>query len=85
MPWSSDEGKGWMLDRIRWHAAQPQAAPLSIPLGEYPQGECEGNPHEAHLVTWTHVDVCEQLSGVTEGSFSVTSSMGCYEAPAAGR
>jgi hypothetical protein len=203
MPWSSDEGKGWMLDRIRWHAAQPQAAPLSIldvgpgagtyakliygdlvphgalghaaewagpvlprpvldaveihepyvqrfrldqlyhrvfvedarsflalmatkqanewdliilgdvlehmpvddavelwdnarkvarravllsiPMGEYPQGECEGNPHEAHVATWTHMDVCERLSGVTAGAFSVTSSMGCYEAPAAGR
>lgn len=29
----------------------------SIPLGEYPQGEWQGNPHEAHLATWTDDDV----------------------------
>jgi 2-polyprenyl-3-methyl-5-hydroxy-6-metoxy-1,4-benzoquinol methylase len=36
---------------------------LSIPIIDYPQGEYEGNPHEAHLATWTH-DGCLALPGV---------------------
>jgi len=30
---------------------------ISIPIGDYPQGEFEGNPHEAHKSTWSVEDV----------------------------
>lgn len=47
------EGRAMVL-RIPWRSAL-----VSIPLGPYPQGESEGNPHEAHRSTWTARDVCE--------------------------
>ena len=30
---------------------------ISIPLGEWKQGEVEGNPFERHLTTWTHQEI----------------------------
>lgn len=42
-------------------AAARVAVIASLPLGEYPQGEWQGNPHEAHLATWTDDDVAEHL------------------------
>lgn len=30
---------------------------ISVPIGEYPQGEFEGNPYEAHLATWGRSDL----------------------------
>lgn len=30
---------------------------VSLPIIEWHQGECEGNPHEAHLHHWTHDDI----------------------------
>ncbi len=39
---------------------------LSLPIIDYPQGACEGNEHEAHLVDWTHGKVMSELDGVTD-------------------
>lgn len=48
---------------------------LSIPLGEYVQGEIDGNGHETHLATWQHEDVlaalgeCDHWIGTTVGVY----------------
>lgn len=42
-----------MVLRLPWRYAL-----ISIPLGPYPQGPSEGNPHEAHLSTWSADEVC---------------------------
>lgn len=36
----------------------------SVPIGEYPQGEYLGNPHEAHVDTWKTKDELTQIPGV---------------------
>lgn len=43
---------------IHW----PGIAFISVPIGEYPQGEYEGNPYEAHLATWEQEDL-EAIDG----------------------
>jgi SAM-dependent methyltransferase len=42
----------WMVERFEWRYAV-----LSLPVTEYPQGEYMGNPHEAHVATWSAQDV----------------------------
>ncbi|MGV8972194.1 MAG: methyltransferase domain-containing protein [Rhodoglobus sp.] len=37
---------------------------LSLPIIEWEQGECEDNPHEAHLHVWDHEQVLD-LPGIT--------------------
>jgi Methyltransferase domain len=37
---------------------------LSLPIVEYPQGEVDGNQHEAHLHTWSHESVLAELDGI---------------------
>jgi glycosyltransferase involved in cell wall biosynthesis/SAM-dependent methyltransferase len=34
---------------------------ISVPIGEYPQDEYMGNPHEAHLDTWSVADIMTDL------------------------
>ena len=53
-----------------WNKARMVAGPdglvlLSSPIGEFPQGEEEGNIHEAHLTTFSMGDL-QGLSGVLE-------------------
>ena len=50
---------------------------LSIPLGHHPQGECEGNPYEAHIVdNWTD-DKVRQAFGEPRWS-NISQWMGVY-------
>lgn len=50
---------------------------VSIPIGHHPQGECEGNPHEAHVVDdWTDERVRETFGQPTWGA--VDGSIGVY-------
>ena len=37
---------------------------LTLPVHPYPQGECEGNPHEAHVAQWTVADVLASFAGI---------------------
>lgn len=46
--------------------AARQAVFLSIPIVEYPQGPSHGNPHEAHVHTWTAEMVLADLPGIVE-------------------
>ena len=55
-----------------WTKARMLAGPegivlLSSPIGEFPQGEEEGNIHEAHLTTFSMEDL-QALSGVLEST-----------------
>lgn len=59
-------------------AAAKQAVFLSLPIVEYPQGECEGNPHEAHLHTWDHDMVVRELDGIRE--WATFTQIGVYRA-----
>ncbi len=63
-----------MVSRLPW-----QWALISLPIIEYPQGECEGNPYEAHLATWSHADVlaafpevCWSWTGTELGIYLLT-------------
>lgn len=38
---------------------------LSLPIVSYPQGETEGNVHEAHLQEWSHFMVEDLLPGIS--------------------
>ncbi len=38
---------------------------LTLPVKPYPQGECEGNPHEAHLAQWSTTEVLDWFAGIT--------------------
>jgi predicted nicotinamide N-methyase len=52
-----------------WQRAREAATTAvfaSLPIVEYPQGESEGNPHEAHVHTWSHDLVLAELAGITE-------------------
>lgn len=41
---------------------------VSIPVGHYPQGEFEGNPHEAHITdNWTHESLIEVFGAPYDG------------------
>lgn len=44
--------------------AAKKAVILSLPIVPYPQGEWEGNTHEAHLHTWDHDMVVRELDGI---------------------
>jgi hypothetical protein len=37
---------------------------LGIPVTEYPQGEAEGNPYEAHVSTWSPESVLASFAGI---------------------
>lgn len=41
-----------MVARLPWRHAL-----VSMPIIEYPQGESEGNPYEAHVATWSAEEV----------------------------
>ena len=41
-----------LVERFKWRYAV-----LSLPVTEYPQGEYMGNPHEAHVATWSAAGV----------------------------
>lgn len=47
------------LARLKKHA---NAIILVVPLGEYPQGEVDSNPHEAHVSTWFHEDAMRVMN-----------------------
>lgn len=67
-----------LWDRAR--DAARTAVFLSLPIVEYPQGEVDGNPHEAHLHTWSH-DAVRRLPGIIDwwrAQWPVT--VGAYEA-----
>jgi hypothetical protein len=40
---------------------------LGIPVRHYPQGEWEGNPHEAHITTWDDHSVRQAFDGIYAG------------------
>lgn len=50
----------------RARRASRAAVFLSLPIVEYPQGEVDGNPHEAHLHTWSHESVLAELDGIVD-------------------
>jgi hypothetical protein len=57
-----------LLDALDvWAAARAHARQvvLSIPIVDYSQGPQHGNPHEAHVHTWSHADVVRLLPGIT--------------------
>ena len=37
---------------------------LTLPVHPYPQGECEGTPHEAHVAQWTVAGVLDRFAGI---------------------
>ena len=45
------------LDVLKKCISEYNHVVLSIPTGEYPQGEIEGNPYEKHLSTWTFDEI----------------------------
>lgn len=49
---------------------------VSVPLGEYPQGEYDGNPHEAHVQTLTHEGVIEHFGKPSK--FHIDQEIGVY-------
>lgn len=50
---------------------------VSIPLGNYPQGEWEGNPYERHVVdNWTHDEVVRVFS--TPHRYAIDGQIGVY-------
>lgn len=51
---------------------------LSLPIVEWPQGECEGNPHEAHVEVWSHARVLAELDGIV--AYEVGAQVGVYKA-----
>lgn len=50
---SHDEGEAY----IRRLMGEVDAIMLILPLGEYPQGEVDGNPFQAHRATWFDAEV----------------------------
>lgn len=58
--------------------AASTAVLASLPVVPWPQGECEGNPHEAHVETWTHERVMAELPGIRECWLG--GQIGCYQA-----
>lgn len=59
-------------------AAATRSVYASLPIVEWPQGESEGNPHEAHVETWTHERVMAELNGIEV--FQIGTTIGCYRA-----
>lgn len=63
-----------VLDKIK---SVSDTVIVSIPIGHHPQGECEGNPHEAHIVDdWTDERVREVFGDPTWGA--VDGCIGVY-------
>jgi len=65
--------------QLCWREAESCArlgAIISIPVIPYPQGECEGNQHEAHLHTWDHEQVLSTFSWIKE--WKIYSEIGVY-------
>lgn len=52
-----------VYDRLR---ARTRWLVVSLPIVEWPQGEVDGNPHEAHLHHWGHGEVLLTLGGIEE-------------------
>ena len=52
--------------RLVWDRARAVAHRLviGIPVRPYPQGECEGNPYEAHITDWNHGTVENWFPGI---------------------
>lgn len=46
----------WVMRAAREYA---KAVLVNVPLGNWPQDECYGNPHEAHVSTWTADDFAD--------------------------
>lgn len=64
-----------------WTTARYQASLavfLSLPIVEWPQGESEGNPHEAHVEVWSHQRVLAELDGII--AYEVGKQVGVYQA-----
>lgn len=59
-------------------AAASTAVLASLPIVEWPQGESEGNPHEAHVETWSDARVMAELPGIA--ARWVGGRIGCYRA-----
>ena len=58
--------------------AAGRAVYLSIPIVHYPQGEIEGNHHEAHVVDdWDHERVLAAFGGI--GQWWTGTEVGVYE------
>lgn len=61
-------------------AAARRAVFASIPLGDHPQGEVQGNPHERHRTTWTDATVhalggvVASWTGPTIGAYAIAPS-----------
>lgn len=72
---TEDAVKVWQRAR----QAARKAVYLSIPIVHYPQGECEGNPHEAHVVDdYSHQRILDTFPGVT--AHWTGQEIGVYEA-----
>jgi hypothetical protein len=70
-------------DAVRlWDRARAVARVLviSLPVLDYPQGEDEGNPHEAHVHQWDEESVRESFAGITDwhGPLTPGSKVGAF-------
>jgi hypothetical protein len=56
--------------RRAWRDARAHSGHVlaSLPIVDYPQGECEGNPHECHRVSYNHALVNRAFPGIAEHS-----------------
>lgn len=60
---------------LDWHMARAAHVYVSVPIVYAPQGECFGNPHEAHLHHYHHEEMlallpdCESWKGHTVGRY----------------
>lgn len=63
------------LDVLKFHLDRADEIMVSVPIVDSPQGEVQGNPHEAHLHQWTFEEMesllpgCESFRGVQVGRF----------------
>lgn len=53
-------------------------AVLSLPIRHYPQGECEGNPYEAHVDHWDENQVLAQLRGTDRRRYTANGDTGAF-------
>lgn len=60
-----------MVWRLPWRHAL-----LSIPIGEYLQGPEGGNPHEAHVDTWSEQEVIDTFRPIKAWSGPITAQPG---------
>ncbi|ONH62398.1 hypothetical protein CcI49_03190 [Frankia sp. CcI49] len=66
----------------RARAAARRGVLASLPVQPYPQGPVDGNPHEAHVETWSHARVLSALAGMVASD--VDGDIGVYLASPAG-